>query len=191
MPRTSAPASAPRQPASAAVVPDASLPPWLDEAPPDEAQAAPRRAAPAPAATSTPAFEPTPLGERWTSIVALLNQRQAIAALVRELAMQAQLVDQSDGAQPLWRLRVERESLRAPALADKLRHALAEALGIAPLRLEIEAGTVTDTPARREAAERERRQREAEELVRNDPLVQEMLAQFPTARIVPGSIKPH
>jgi DNA polymerase-3 subunit gamma/tau len=172
-------------------VAEASLPPWLDEGPPDEADAAPRRATPAPARASPPPLEPTPLGERWAAIVALLNQRQAIAALVRELAMQAQLVDQSDGAQPLWRLRVERESLRAPALADKLRHALAEALGIAPLRLEIEAGAVTDTPARRDAAERERRQREAEELVRNDPLVQEMLAQFPTARIVPGSIKPH
>ena len=185
MPRTSAPAAAPPRPAPAVVVAEASLPPWLDEGPPDEAEAAPRRAALAPAAA------PTPLGDRWAAIVALLNQRQAIAALVRELAMQAQLVDQSDGAQPLWRLRVERESLRAPALADKLRHALAEALGIAPLRLEIEAGAVTDTPARRDAAERERRQREAEELVRNDPLVQEMLAQFPTARIVPGSIKPH
>jgi DNA polymerase-3 subunit gamma/tau len=191
MPRTSTPAAAPRRPASAAIVAEASLPPWLDEGPPDEAEAAPRRATPVPARASPPPLEPTPLGERWAAIVALLNQRQAIAALVRELAMQAQLVDQSDGAQPLWRLRVERESLRAPALADKLRHALAEALGIAPLRLEIEAGAVTDTPARRDAAERERRQREAEELVRNDPLVQEMLAQFPTARIVPGSIKPH
>ena len=30
-----------------------------------------------------------------------------------------------------------------------------------------------------------------EDLIRNDPLVQEMLAQFPSARIVPGSIKPH
>ena len=54
-----------------------------------------------------------------------------------------------------------------------------------------QAGAVTDSPARREAAERERRQREAEDLIRNDPLVQEMLAQFPSARIVPGSIKPH
>jgi DNA polymerase-3 subunit gamma/tau len=68
---------------------------------------------------------------------------------------------------------------------------LAEVLGIAPLKLEVEAGAVTDSPAKREAAERDRRQREAEDLIRNDPLVQEMLAQFPSARIVPGSIKPH
>jgi DNA polymerase III subunit gamma/tau len=41
------------------------------------------------------------------------------------------------------------------------------------------------------AAEKQRRQREAEQIIQNDPLVQEMLAQFKTARIVPGSIKPH
>jgi DNA polymerase-3 subunit gamma/tau len=105
--------------------------------------------------------------------------------------MQAQLVEQHDGAQPLWRLRVERDSLRAPALIDKLRMALADALQIDTLQLELEAGAVTDSPARREAAERERRLQEAETLIRNDPLVKEMLAQFSTARIVPGSIKPH
>jgi DNA polymerase-3 subunit gamma/tau len=105
--------------------------------------------------------------------------------------MQAQLVAQRDGAQPVWRLRVERDSLRSPALVDRLRCALAEALGIAPLQLEVEPGIVSDSPARREAADRERRQREAEDLIRNDPLVKEMLAQFPAARIVPGSIKPN
>ena len=169
------------------------VPPWMDEAPPDDGfEAAPQRPAPASAAApSVPVLEPTPLGDRWAGIVAMLVQRQAISALVRELAMQAQLVDQQDGAEPLWRLRVERESLRAAGLVDKLRVALVDALGIGPLRLEVEGGGVTDSPARRDAAERDRRQREAEELIRNDPLVQDMLAQFPSARIVPGSIKPH
>ncbi len=166
-------------------------PPWLDDTPPDDGFEPTRAPTVAPAPMVCAALEPTPLGERWMGLVAMLNQRQAISALVRELAMQAQLVDQRDGAEPLWRLRVERESLRAAALVDKLRGALAEGLGIAPLKLEVEAGTVTDSPAKREAAERERRQREAEDLIRNDPLVQEMLAQFPSARIVPGSIKPH
>jgi len=142
-------------------------------------------------AAAAPTLQPTPLGDRWVSIVALLNQQQLIAALVRELAMQAQWVEQRDGAEPLWRLRVERESLRSPALVDKLRGALVKALGIETLRLEIEPGIVTDNPAKREAAERERRLRDAEASIRSDPLVQEMLAQFPTARIVPGSIKPH
>jgi DNA polymerase-3 subunit gamma/tau len=171
-------------------------PPWLDDVPPDddfdgvcEPQASVSAAAAAVPAAAT--LEPTPLGDRWQALVAMLNERQAISALARELAMQAQLLEQHDGAQPLWRLRVERESLRAEALVEKLRAALAETVGIPPLRLEVEAGAVTDSPARRDAAERERRQREAEAIIHNDPLVKEMLAQFPSARIVPGSIKPH
>ena len=171
------------------------VPPWMDEPPPDDGfDAAPARPAPVVAPASAPAAAPlqlTPLGDRWADIVALLVQRQAISALARELAWQAQLTDQLDGAEPVWRLRVERESLRAAALVEKLRSALVDALGIGPLRLEVEAGAVHDSPARRDAAERERRQREAEELIRNDPLVQDMMAQFPSARIVPGSIKPH
>jgi DNA polymerase III subunit gamma/tau len=176
---------------------DDVLPPWLDDVPPDEgfdsvAEAPAPAAAPQPAAPQAAAvLVPTALGERWQSLVAMLVERQAISALARELAMQAQLIEQHDGAQPLWRLRVERESLRAAALVEKLRAALAETLGIAPLRLEVEPGAVSDSPARRDAAERERRQREAEAIIHNDPLVQEMLAQFPSARIVPGSIKPH
>ena len=134
---------------------------------------------------------PTPLGERWAGIVAMLEQRQLVAALVRELAVQAELIEQQDGAAPLWRLRVERESLRSNTLRDKLQAALAEGLGIAPLRLELEPGAALDTPARRTAAEKQRRQQEAEQIIHNDPLVQDMLAQFKTARIVPGSIKPH
>jgi DNA polymerase III subunit gamma/tau len=167
-------------------------PHWLDEAPMEEHVTAPPATKPAPAvAPLEPSpLEPTPLGERWVSIVGMLNQRQAISALVRELAMQAQLIEQREGAQPLWRLRVERESLRAAPLVEKLRAALADALGIAPLKLEAEGGPVTDSPARREAAERERAQREAEAVIHNDPLVKEMLAQFSSARIVPGSVKP-
>ena len=175
-------------------------PAWLDE-PPDEFESvvlrepAPEHAL-APAAVRAPPAEAlplllTPLGERWAGIVAMLEQRQLVSALVRELALQAELIEQHDGAAPLWRLRVERESLRMAPLREKLQAALAEALGIAPLRLELEAGTVQDSPAKRLAVERQRRQLEAEQIIHNDPLVQDMLAQFKTARIVPGSIKPH
>jgi DNA polymerase-3 subunit gamma/tau len=129
----------------------------------------------------------TPLGDRWAATVAGLIERQAITALVRELAMQSELVA-IEGSR--WLLRVERESLRAAPLRDKLEAALAAALG-EPVRLETEAGTAQDSPARREAAERERRQREAEQIIHGDPLVQELMGQFRTARIVPGSIKPH
>jgi len=59
------------------------------------------------------------------------------------------------------------------------------------LRIEIEAGATVDTPAARDAAERERRQAEAEKLINEDPLVRALMAQYKTARIVPGSVKPH
>jgi DNA polymerase-3 subunit gamma/tau len=184
----------PKSPAAAVAEPPA----WLDE-PPDEFEAAvlresTPRVAPVvlrPAVAEVAPLLLTGLGERWAGIVAMLDQRQLVTALARELAFQAELIEQHDGAAPLWRLRVERESLRAQPLREKLQSALAEALGIATLRLELEPGTVQDTPAKRLAAERQRRQLEAEQTIHNDPLVQDMLAQFKTARIVPGSIKPH
>jgi len=64
------------------------------------------------------------------------------------------------------------------------------ALGSAVV-LETEPGVPTDSVALREAAERRLRQRDAERIILDDPLVQEMMRQFKTARIVPGSIKPH
>ena len=169
---------------------DPEPPPWLDEAPPDEPE--PESAAGAPVADIRPpaAAEPivrTPLGDRWAAVVARLVERQAVTALVRELAVQAELVAIDSST---WRLRVERESLRAAPLRDKLQAALAELLG-EPVHLETESGVAADSPARRDAAERERRQREAEQIIHGDPLVQELMGQFKTARIVPGSIKPH
>jgi len=69
------------------------------------------------------------------------------------------------------------------ALADLLKQ---------PVRLEVEgSGAATDTPALRAAAERLRRQAEAEQIIHNDPLVQTLMQQFKTARIVPGSVKFH
>ena len=171
----------------------------MDEAPPiEQAEQGVREPPPPPFAApradvtvATVVVERTPLGDRWADAVAQLNQRQAVTALVRELAMQAEVIDWTGGAAPLLRLRVERESLRNAPLRDKLQAALAELLDLAALRLEVEAGVAADSPARREVAEKARRQQEAEQIIHNDPLVQEMLAQFATARIVPGSIKPH
>ncbi|MBE0550712.1 MAG: DNA polymerase III subunit gamma/tau, partial [Rubrivivax sp.] len=105
-------------------------------------------------------------------------------------AMQAglRLVDEL-AAPPRWHLVVERETLRTPALRDKLAAVLAAELGQA-IVLELESGVPDDTPARREAAARQRRQTVAEEAIRNDPVVRELMTQFKSARIVPGSIKP-
>jgi len=136
------------------------------------------------------AIAPSASGERWASLVLRLCEQGAVAALVRELAMQAglRLVDEY-ATPPRWHLVVERETLRTPALRDKLASALAAELGQA-IVLELENGVPDDTPARREAAERQRRQTVAEAAIRNDPVVRELMTQFKSARIVPGSIKP-
>ena len=131
------------------------------------------------------------LGDRWIAVVRQLVDAGAIGAMVRELAMQAQcLAIDEQGSPSVWQLRVERDMLRAPAQVDKLQHALGVLLQV-PVRIEVELGVADDSPARREQAERERAQHEAELLIENDPVVRSLLSEFKGARIVPGSIKPH
>jgi len=126
----------------------------------------------------------------WCALVARLVGAGAIQAMVRELAMQAECVRViGDGAERTWQLRVERENLRTQALRERLQAAGSEAEGH-PVRLEFEAAAVADTPAARDAAERDRRQAAAERAIEEDPLVRALMSQYKTARIVPGSVKP-
>lgn len=137
--------------------------------------------------TATPSLlQETPLGDTWRQLVNQLVAAESVAALTRELALQSELRSQAADA---WVLRVERESLNQPAARDKLQAALQQATGHSGLTLTVELGPVTDTPARRNAAAAAERQRAAEELIQNDPLVQDMVRQW-GAKIVPGSIKP-
>ncbi|MDB5778506.1 MAG: polymerase subunit gamma and tau [Polaromonas sp.] len=125
------------------------------------------------------------LDEDWERIVNRMVAAESIAALTRELALQSQLCSRSEG---LWTLRVERESLNQAAAREKLQVALQAALAEPALRLAVELGAVTDTPARRNSAALLERQRNAEQLIQNDPFVQDMIREW-GARIVPGSIK--
>jgi DNA polymerase-3 subunit gamma/tau len=139
-----------------------------------------------------PAFERTALGTAWAELVAQWNGAGLLIALVRELAMQAELVARTDaveGGPATWTLRVARETLRNPALVEKLANTARTQLG-RDLRLVVEAGEAQDSPAKRETAEADRRQREAIENIQSDPTVRALLEQFRTARILPGSIKP-
>jgi DNA polymerase-3 subunit gamma/tau len=180
-------------PATRASAPGVSEPPpWVDAPYEDEAPAAPVAVRePEPARPLAATFTPTPLGDRWAQAVSQMTEAGSIGALVRELAMQSQCLSIDESAKPpVWRLRVERETLRAPAQRDKLQAALSDLLTHA-VQIEVEAGVASDTPAQRAAAERARRQNEAEQIIHNDPLVQALMQQFKTARIVPGSVKPH
>jgi DNA polymerase III subunit gamma/tau len=147
-------------------------------------------AAPESASRQAPVWVTTPEGDRWNQVVQAMVAAGTVQALVRELAMQAQCVAIDENSQPaLWRLQVERETLRSTAHVDKLQTALSQLLQC-PVRIEMQAGVAQDNPALRAQAEKERRQQEAEALVHNDPLVLEVMSQFKSARIVPGSIRP-
>jgi DNA polymerase-3 subunit gamma/tau len=157
---------------------------------PETAAAAPAAPAEEPASAAPPAASDRNAADRWTDAVQRMIDAATIGAMVRELALQAECVAVVDSAvEQLWHLRVERENLRAPALRERLQAALGAALQ-RPVRIEVRAGTAVDSPAERQAAERRRRQAEAERTIHDDPLVKALLAQYKTARIVPGSVKP-
>ena len=195
-------------------------PPWVDDALPDDvAPLAPAlaRASVPPAGRSptahtalisqdTPKAPPSPpagnakpalaalqasaLGDQWAQIIRPLAATGQVGAMVRELALQAQLLAVSavDGGGRCWTLAVERETLRSAPLVAKLGAALQAALG-EPVQLVVQAGLPQDSIARRAAQARDQAQREAEQIIHDDPAVQQLMAQFGTARIVPGSIK--
>jgi DNA polymerase-3 subunit gamma/tau len=184
---------------------DGEPPPWLDapgadeagmlaagssgddQAPDDDSPEPMREGGYASTAGADVQLQPTPLGERWAGLV----KRLSLVAMPRELALQAECTLFDEQADPArYRLKVERESLRQPALKDKLQAAVSALLERAVV-IELEAGVAQDSPALRDQAETQARQRQTEQFVFQDPLVQQLLAQFKTARIVPGSIKPH
>jgi DNA polymerase-3 subunit gamma/tau len=129
-------------------------------------------------------LQPTEEGDFWHLLVQQLVAADAITAMVRELALQSQLVARDSDQ---WLLRVERESLNQAGSRERLGAAL-RASGHA-VSLAVEIGRVTDSPARRNAAQAAERQLAAEKMIFDDPFVQSMMRDF-GAKIVPGSIKP-
>nr|WP_315236262.1 DNA polymerase III subunit gamma/tau [uncultured Limnohabitans sp.] len=137
-----------------------------------------------PRQTTPTAVETTPEGSVWLEAVQGLMAQEAITALVRELALQSQLLAR-DAEQ--WHLRVERETLNHAASRERLQAALLAA-GHGDVKLHIEIGPVTDSPAKRLAVLAAAKMVAAQELIQSDPLVQAMVRDF-GARIVPGSIQ--
>lgn len=127
-------------------------------------------------------------GDFWHHLVLEMVRAETVGALVRELALQSQLLardaSQSSGH---WHLRVENASLNQLSTRDRLQNALAQH-GHA-VKLSIEVGPVADSPSRRLAAAAARQLRDAEETLQQDPFVQAMMREF-GGKIVAGSIKP-
>ena len=122
-------------------------------------------------------------GHFWTETIRSLIAAESINALVRELALQSQLIGRDTGQ---WQIRIESESLNQGPARERLQTAL-QSLGHT-VKLVVEIGKVTDSPAMRNAAALAEKQRAAEDLIQSDPLVQNMIQEF-GAKIVPGSIK--
>ena len=211
LPRRYAPPAAPR------VLAAQEPPPWVVDAGPDDDSAtgwaddvdaadgvlpsAPARTASAAVAPAVPVSAPLPsvhvtlpssaLGDQWSALVRPLMAAGSLVAMVRELAVQAELrgVAPLAGGGRCWALTVERETLRAAPLVAKLAAALEAALD-EPVQLDVQPGTTQDSIARRDTQARDLAQRAAEQTIQSDAMVRAVLAQFSTARIVPGSIKP-
>ena len=182
------------------IPPTDDLPPWetFDEVPPTAAvdghpiQVLPvLDAAQAAAASRTEVLkrpqaplQPTAEGDFWHGVVQQLVDAEAVTALVRELALQSQLLAREDG---VWCLCVDSESLARPATCERLQAAL-QSLGHT-VRVQMVQGTVSDSPAKRNAQAAAARMDAAIELIENDPLVQSLVRDW-GAKIVPGSIQP-
>lgn len=129
----------------------------------------------------------TPEGDLWLDTVKALIEQERISALVRELALQSQLVATDESSTPAhWLLRIERESLNQGANKERLQTALAEAGH--QVQLGVELGLVQDTPAKRMAAAAAQALHEAEQVILSDPFAQQMMQEF-GAVIVPGTLK--
>ena len=168
-------------PAASAATPSASA---LPSAIPVQIRNLPIREATEPSERTTPkVLVMSEEGHFWTQTVRQLVANEAVTALVRELALQSQLIARDTDQ---WHLRIESESLNQGTARERLQAAL-NAQGFA-VKLVVEIGKVTDSPAQRNAADLAEKQNAAENLIQSDPLVQDMIQNF-GAKIVPGTIR--
>ena len=193
---TAPPSSPPMQPAPAFDVPCAPSVTSVIDKPATEMHAAnanmaplqvknlPVRQASEPTERTAPkVLVTTEEGHFWTQTVRQLVASESVTALVRELALQSQLIARDTDQ---WHLRIDSESLNQGSARERLQAAL-NAAGFA-VKLVVEIGKVTDSPAQRNAADLAEKQKAAEDLIHSDPMVQAMVQNF-GAKIVPGTIK--
>ena len=187
---TAPPSAAAAQPATSAPAPLAVGKPAA-ELPVSEARMAPiqvknlpvRQASEPTERTAPKVLVVTEEGHFWAQTVRQLVASEAVTALVRELALQSQLIARDTDQ---WHLRIDSESLNQGTARERLQAALNSA-GYA-VKLVVEIGKVTDSPAQRNAADLAEKQKAAEDLIHSDPMVQAMVENF-GAKIVPGTIK--
>ena len=181
---TTAPLSPIEAPAASNEMSGTPVAPALPSATPVQIRNLPIREATEPSERTTPkVLLMTEEGHFWAQTVRQLVANEAVTALVRELALQSQLIARDTDQ---WHLRIESESLNQGTARERLQAAL-NAQGFV-VKLVVEIGKVTDSPAQRNAAALAEKQNAAENLIQSDPLVQDMIQNF-GAKIVPGTIR--
>jgi DNA polymerase-3 subunit gamma/tau len=181
-------------PHSAAAAPAPRAAPLTAAAPPRATAPAPARSAgaalAASAATAPQAGQPASAAAvpaatfdgDWPALVARLK----VAGLVKELAQRSELVAVEGDH---FRLRAPLKTLIEAGTVEKLKAALAAALGRA-VRVTAEVGNTTGPTAAGIAAQASaERQRQAEEAIYGDPFVRELIDNF-GASVDPASIRP-
>ncbi len=142
-------------------------------------------------AVPKPAYVITPVPEidwdgNWPALASVLPLR----GVSQQLAFQTELVSCiQDGNVTTFRLRVPIDTLRASGNTEKLNAALQERFPDTKVHVEIDIGQVWYTASAEAIAYRELCQRQAEEIVVNDPFVKDVMRDM-GAFIVPGSVRP-
>jgi DNA polymerase-3 subunit gamma/tau len=147
---------------------------------------------PAPIETAAPRTPPRPMQAvaslnwdgNWPALAAALPLR----GVAQQLAQQSELLHIEDKDVVQVELRIPLDTLRSAGSEDKLATALTEHFG-KTVRVNTVIGVVEQTANAQAVADREARQREAEENMHQDPFVQTLMREF-GATFVPGSIKP-
>jgi DNA polymerase-3 subunit gamma/tau len=138
-----------------------------------------------------PAYVITPVPELdWDGNWPALASQLPLRGVAQQLAFQTELVAcVPDGAVATFKLRVPIDTLRASGNTEKLQAALQERFSPTKIHVEIDIGQVWYTASVEAIAYREACQREAEDIVMNDPFVKDVMRDL-GAFIVPGSVRP-
>jgi len=171
------------------VTPDSALPEAVPVQKKPEAPSAPPATGPLPASAADPVAPAMPATLEWDGDWPALAAGLPLRGVAQQLAQQSELLTlQREGNGIHCHLRIPIETLLSGGSAGKLEAVLSDHFGQA-VRVTVETGAVQNTASAQAMAEREQRQREAEQTMQNDPFVQTMMREF-GASIVPGSIKP-
>jgi DNA polymerase-3 subunit gamma/tau len=141
------------------------------------------RTTPAPVAPVPRAAPPVAGSADWSDLLARIE----LGGAARQLATNLQLLER-DGNRFRFLLDARAQSLHTRQQEERLLQALGRVVG-APVTIEIESGSASDTPARREEQARDERLEQARAALERDPKVQALRDRF-GAVLQPDSIKP-